>query len=851
MMFVELALQGIRGFPRLHRISMRPGLNIARSKSPEHRRALLDLLYHTLFPDPSRGQATAALADPGASQSRIALTFYGRDKQGYRIIRDTTTGATKLYRYDTLQKKYRLLSEMSSEASQFVRVQQQLPDEVAYERLFIFDGYQCPSRGEQARTRSGAPLASMIEESAPLAPGSLRAAPPRLLSNAGSMPGPDSPLGGIGSAMNYNNALVQSELAAPTSESRPDEASDGEKREQLDRWRRDLKAMVRAERAQEELDRISARRSEISTAAEQVRGLRTQVEALKGRMNPAFHDLPDGLADRMQNHKVREKKYAEDRQKVSEEQGSLLEAAEAGSRLWTDRYFLAGVGGAAACFVLAAVTSRPALALANIPCALIAVGAGFRWVNDREQRHRYRLKAAALEKQLERLDRNHELDTAATRKLMKVLGTTDVSDLIGDIEAHEMLKGELNDLQAQHDQVVEQTNAAEADRELRQLDARVQQLEAEVMGASGSSLTVEQLQRKVRQLERELNVAPEDMTSDPLMASTSEAAFAQVAGSPTGEIPDPYPWLDTSVVGPSEGSARRAAARTGSFPPTRGASTPPTPDIPKPALRETSVPGVIAHRSTTMDIPPDGARAPSVRGARAAQDTEPDVLHPRRVQQTESLDLFPEDDDEGSGYGDGYGAGRGVHGGGGAKTAAGIGVDGCFAIGMGGGFGGGGFGGGGYGAGGSDGGTVNPDRSRDLVGAAVDILQVQVDDLGGKLGPRLGQYITAFTDKQLRRVEFGPRGEVRVAPKTGDFVAYPDLDPELVDLVDWSIKMALIEMIVRHSQIPVLLDDPFKGFPKGRRTLVGQMLAYLSSATQVIMATPVPDLHGHAIDIGP
>src|SRR5688572_18369904 len=156
MILVELALQGAKGFPPLVRMGLKPGINIFRCPDPTLRSAVVDATYHTLFPDPSRGSATAHLV--GAAQTRIALTFFGRDKITYRILRDASNGATKLYKFDPAQNQYQLFTAVAQEVAQYLRVQQRLPDEVGYERLFLFSRETLPSKGAQARSRSGAAM---------------------------------------------------------------------------------------------------------------------------------------------------------------------------------------------------------------------------------------------------------------------------------------------------------------------------------------------------------------------------------------------------------------------------------------------------------------------------------------------------------------------------------------------------------------------------------------------------------------------------------------------------------------------------------------------------------------------
>ena len=161
-----------------------------------------------------------------------------------------------------------------------------------------------------------------------------------------------------------------------------------------------------------------------------------------------------------------------------------------------------------------------------------------------------------------------------------------------------------------------------------------------------------------------------------------------------------------------------------------------------------------------------------------------------------------------------------------------------------------GFGGGGIG-GYSDGGAAAPDRSRELVQAAVDQLSVTVDDLGTRLVPRLGQYLEAFTAKTVKKAKLGPRGEVTVMPEQGEPIAYPDLGPDLLDTVDLALRFALAECVLRKFRIPVFVDDPLWAQDDKRRRLFGQMLGYFGRASQVVVLSGQSDLQGSPLDLGP
>ena len=328
MILVELALQGVKGFSDVVRMPFKPGVNLAFIPEPERRRALLDLIYHCLYPDPARGGVTASWVAPGADAARVALTFYGRDKVTYRVIRELGTGAMKLYRFDADSKKYRLFTSSAAEAAQYVRVQQQLPDEVSFERLFMYAPESMPSRGDRARTRSGAGLASGADV-APSGPG---LPPARFLSGvmarAGSVARPGADLA---PPANISNALVRSELALEEASSQDGlPATIDEKRALLLRLRADLDTVTRATRAQQEIDQLNARKFELSERAEGVSALVVERTALQARLSKDadLEGLPPHMEERLRTFEERAERFRVEEGKVQDELLKIEREAE-------------------------------------------------------------------------------------------------------------------------------------------------------------------------------------------------------------------------------------------------------------------------------------------------------------------------------------------------------------------------------------------------------------------------------------------------------------------------------------------------------------------------------------------
>jgi hypothetical protein len=943
MIIVELALQAAQGFPATLRLGMKPGLNLVRTADRGIRSALIDAIYHTLYPDSSRGSATAALAT--SRESKIALTLYGRDKNTYRLLREMESGATKLFKYDPEKQKYGVLSESSQEAAQYVRVQQQLPDEVSFERLFIYAAESMPSKGDAARSRSGAPLYSGAAEISPSAPG-LRSAPPRAASlqakpRGGTLAGRQPTLpprdNSFGSSLNVTNALVQSEMAldlggddgAPAAKVE----SPAVRLQQLAKLRQELLNLQRGERAQAELDQLNARRFELTERAEGVVALRKQVEALEKETGPTeiLNKIPPGFEERLRNLESLEAKYQADAQRTFDEVVYLEDQARAINvlPLPRDPYFMAGVAGSLAFFGLAIMIGRPVVALFNVLGVLVAVGAAFNWVSQLEGQERAGAKVLAAKDRQERLEKQRSLDTGATRRLMEELEIDSPAEMIQKLDAYNAIKKQHQQAAVALDQALLDPDLRRSEEEHRNIAKRIEVLEAEVLGAQGSSLSADTMERKVAAFERELKSAGIDvpprqqvrgtgdlqalptrqgtgdlkLTTDDLPESVPAVArvaqprrnssvldFMPPEGgeallrSPTltnlpawpppgGEVSTDLPFQGrTPAPGqapPRQGSLvgqplRPPPARAPSVPGVRppptqpprpvSVSAPPTqpplraPSITgtptQPPLRAPSITGTPTQPPRPTNIVPRAATVPPQRQPTLPPTpvAPPKPVAPKPVAAPGAAALFDygggdiggNDDDDEQGYGGGYGSG----GGGGEKLAphepfleaSGLG-------------GGSGFrGAGGYG----EDAAPPPDRSRDLVQAGVDLLQMDVDGLAQVLGPRIGQYLTALTDKKYRGAKFGPRGEVEVfedpaGPKTG----YMELEGEVLDLVDVSLRFALVEAILRKVRVPLLIDDPFTHLPGKNRRLFTQMIGYLGSATQLVIGTELEDLTGH------
>jgi hypothetical protein len=807
MIIVELAAQGLEGFPAMARAALKPGLNVIRAPDAKFRSAIVDCLYHSLFPDPSRGSATSHLSTQG--ESRIAVTFYGRDKVTYRVLRDADNGASKLYKFDAKENKYVLFTNVAQEIAQSIRVQQRIPDEVAYERIFLFAANTLPSKGARAKSRSGAPVASGISDRAPSGPGMPAfeiGAPPRArsgpLPRAGS--GPHLP-SGFGSSLNMTNALVLSELEGGGSgdvDAPADELED--KKKQLLELRKDLAAARKAEQAQSELDQLNMRRFELTEKAERVSKLMAERKKLAEQIEKAevLKSLPKGFAQKLERLEEGERKASAERAKLGDD-AAALEAQDAALRvtpLSRDRYFVAGVGTAVLFIVLAVLLETPSVALLNLLSMIVAAAGAFRWVGDLEEKHRLGIRATAARERFERTSSKGDPDAKMARELVERLGLDSPQDLLERVRAHEKLENQVALADEALDRLRLDPEVVAAATELGSLEQRIGQVEAEVLGAT-TVISADTLEKRVRALERELgpDAPPPDVVRKAVPRVASSSFF------PPPELTRPSSIIHTADI----------------------------PNVPPPFTES----GTTAAANVTADF----GRSVSVKPAPRTPSLVDDLKAPGAHQKRPKPALADPDDEDG--YGSGYGGGGGRSGGEGGSSMSG----GYFASGFGGPPGalGGGFGGLGYG---DDGPGLTPDRSRDLMQVAVDLLSVDVDALADAIAKRLGQYLLAFTDKKHQGAKFGARGELTVIPAgDGDPVPYAALEGEELDMVDAALRFSLIEAILREVRVPVIFDDPFEKFPPKRRKLLAQMIGYLGNTTQVIALTGLADLEGHQV----
>lgn len=553
MYLVQLAVEGLRGFPARMSLGFRGHLDVLAAADREKRTALLDVLFHTLYPDPERTEATRDLVAEGATQARSILTLSGRDKVPYRLVRNLRSGSARLFRYDHEQRRHVSLSENAREAVQFLRVEFQAPDDASFERLFIFAADGRASLGAEARSRSGVELSHDVLPSGPGLPpsggalaGGLRAparAPsvgpmdPRLeLTSAFPLPSVLEESTGINelpSGFSMHNALVQQEMEwSGTADLTPSSTSE----DLFVVYQELLEARSKArrrEKVERNLDFLGRRQQEAEAAMEKMRAAEQRLAGIEGRLKrqSVLRRLPTDFRERLQQHEAQEASYRMDRKRLDGEQGRVEKVLEGPVAPWmtSPRVW----GGAAAAVLGAGLTvgfDLPWFAALQIAGGAVTGWGLWEHVAVLEERAAAEQERQQLLTESEKVDRAHKQDTLTVRTVLDQTHLS-VEDLGEQLSAVERLERERAEIVARLDGALGR-RGRRAEEVLRKLLERRDDMERALIRI-GDGPSLESIDRRLEGIRRQMKerglVPPEAVSVPPEPAPRREGSLTGAA----------------------------------------------------------------------------------------------------------------------------------------------------------------------------------------------------------------------------------------------------------------------------------------------------------------------------------
>ena len=471
MYFVQLAIEGLKHFSGRSRLGFRGQLDVITLADHKARLALLEVFFHTLFPDTERSDATAELSEPNGSKTRSVLTFSGRDRVPYRLLRDLRTGQSRLFRVEKKNGTHVPLSADSGEIHRYLRVQLQVPDDASFERLFLYAHDARPSLGASAQKRVSATSGGFV----PSAPGRPAHSGPTALGGAiepspelsGVFHMPSLPVdsGLQPSAFTMTNALTAHELSQDEKPSTDTidvlrDLTDEELLARHQKLRGEHKRARNRARARRTLSALVEKEREAKEAQTVMEDVEKSRKLAQDAIDaePTLAEVPRGFRERLTRHDIVTSQYHLERQRLVDEMEQAQAEAVNGSPnpavLLRNPRTLIGLGGAVLSMIATWLFSQPWFALLQCACGGFAALNIWREIREQEIRSEAQERVGHLEEQLARLERQYMMDTAAIRGILSRLGL-DNTEGLGD---------RLNALDKQ---------TAERDRLVRLLDGQV------------------------------------------------------------------------------------------------------------------------------------------------------------------------------------------------------------------------------------------------------------------------------------------------------------------------------------------------------------------------------------------
>jgi hypothetical protein len=378
MFFVELVMQGVRGFRELLRLRFQSGFNLITAGNEAGKTTAVDILERLLFPRGQDGAMNLFVSRHTPDASRGALVVCSDDGTYYRVIQDFAKRAVNLSRYNAGSKEFSLMHKDWDSASQFMDGITAGVSEEDYARVFVLRRDQSP------------------EQTAPV----VRPAPARHSAPA----------------------------VAPKSS--PNQARLAELRETLRKAEEAADADYRYQSAKLALDEIKKKQNALGDSNKKKAELETTLEGLKG-----CETLPENLNELLEAHEQHQGRKLADTEELNKElEGLKLRLASIPSvNLLTDKLFIIGAAFGilsiiAGVFILTAEYSLY-FQLGILLSVVMMVVAWYNGTRKSVQRRTVRKDLETVEKELLDLERKSVHEGAAITAAMRSVNAAGPGEL--------------------------------------------------------------------------------------------------------------------------------------------------------------------------------------------------------------------------------------------------------------------------------------------------------------------------------------------------------------------------------------------------------------------------------------
>jgi DNA repair exonuclease SbcCD ATPase subunit len=421
MLFSEIAVQNVAGFPPAARIPLRPGLNAFVAGQSD----LLALLRALLIP--TEGDAEALRGPTGPR--KIALTITADDNTAYRLVRDLD-GGRSLLKSDPVTRKAVKLSEDSAEITNLLQSLIGLPPELFLRHHFWLAAADLPSRQPKPPVVEAAPTGTSSDVIS-FTPEEARRRLPEL----------------------------QAELA---------------RAEQFE------KAQDAVYELQQRLEVLSKQYGPLQEMADKIEQMGERLDdsarylaAVKGAES-RIRKFPEAIARR-------EAALTALRQKREEYAAAMTELPGL-AELFQDRMVLGGVLAGLLCLVGAFIAHMNALVALDIVPFGVAAFAAWRWVGDVEEADQTQRSMADLDDLEKRTRKQFEVEAGPVYAAMAAVGVNGPDELVAKLEEREMLDARRTALSREFELKRADPNVAAIEQQRSQLQAQLKSAETFVHG---------------------------------------------------------------------------------------------------------------------------------------------------------------------------------------------------------------------------------------------------------------------------------------------------------------------------------------------------------------------------------
>ena len=473
MVFLELALFGIRNFTQLTRLAFKPGLNLIQGGNGSGKSTVCDVLLAVLSPI---SDTTVQNLKPRKSSNigQAGLIFKTKNDRTYRLIRDFVGRKSSLAELDS-SNKFHVVSQEEEPIAKFLADETGGLPSKAFEGLFTMKGTWMPSSRAGVASQAEDRSSSSVPLSSPISATETKTIP-------------------------QDRAQKQKRLTELKGF-----LAQGDRLAAMEDQLSDLQS--RSAEAKRRLRVVTEKTAELTRLLQQGAGF----EPLKS-LPQDFHLI---LETSVQQEHLKNEQLAT----IAEEEEFIKQDLMAipSQPFFLTKFFIAGGVLVLVALSLMVNLDLPGL-FQNLLMLLLLAGAGLMGYagyldfGKLNKRRGLELKLREAERQRARAEAVFKKENAPCIELLKKTGCGDVGALKEKVRSYEQFVGARRELESQRDQFLGKKTAEELQKDVETLSRQISDLETKLKQSSTLPSDIYLIQEEVRILEQDLAMS---LSADP------------------------------------------------------------------------------------------------------------------------------------------------------------------------------------------------------------------------------------------------------------------------------------------------------------------------------------------------